>query len=133
MHHARFSAPLVIICLRSLGLLCCFFASAVAQESSPPVSKESLQLHVARNGAEVAVSWVVPADQVRAVEIYRNTRMDVRGRNRAASLPPSPAMTVDTVPDAEATYWFWLKLILKDGRIMNVGPVPTPAADVWVP
>jgi hypothetical protein len=133
MHHARFSSPLFIICLRSLGLLCCIFASAAAQEFSPPVSKESLKLHVARNGAEVAVSWEAPAEQVRIVEIYRNTREDVKGRNRCAALRPLPAMAVDTVPDAKTTYWYWLKIILKDGNIMNVGPVATPSADVWVP
>ncbi len=133
MHHARFSCPLLITCLRSLGLLCYFFASAAAQESSPPVPKESLQLHVARNGAEVSVSWVVPAEQVRIVEIYRNTRDDVKGRNRCAALRPLPAMTVDVAPDAETPYWYWLKIIFKDGQIMNVGPAPTPSADVWAP
>ena len=119
--------------LRLAFLLCAVSSSVGAQTGLPAqVDRDSAKLHVARNGSEVLISWELPAEQVRVVEVYRNTTVDVKGRGRRGSLRPLPASMVDTVPDGNP-YWYWLKVIFKDGQTMNVGPAVTPPADVWTP
>ena len=120
-------------CLRLFFLLCVVSSPVGAQTGlSAQVARDSARLHVARNGSEVLTSWELPADQVRVVEVYRNTTLDVKGRGRRGSLRPLPGSMVDTVPDGNP-YWYWLKVIFKDGQTMNVGPAVTPPADVWTP
>lgn len=127
-------SPLVSVrCLPLFAFLCVVFTPVGAQTGLPAqVSQDSAKLHVARNGSEVLVSWELPAEQVRVVEIYRNTTEDVKGRGRRGSLRPLPASMVDTVPDGNP-YWYWLKVIFKNGQTMNVGPAVTPPAEVWTP
>ncbi len=116
-----------------LAWFCATLMPAAAQSPAPgPVSKESLKLYVARNGTEVMLSWELPSEQVRLVEIYRNNQVDVEGRNRFATVRPLPAGALDTVADG-APYWYWLKVIFKDGQTLNVGPAITPSAQVWTP
>ena len=106
---------------------------AAAQPLPPPsAAKESIKFHVARSGEEVLLSWELPSEEVRMVEIYRNNQIEVKGRRRCAMVRPLPATALDTVPDG-TRYWYWLKVIFKDGQIRNIGPAMTPPAQVWVP
>jgi hypothetical protein len=133
MNRSTLSSLVSVGCIRLAFFLCVVSFPVGAQTGLPEqVDRDSAKLHVARNGSEVLISWEVPAEQVRVVEVYRNTTMDVKGRGRRGSLRPLPASMVDTVPDGNP-YWYWLKVIFKDGQTMNVGPAVTPPADVWTP
>lgn len=130
--------------LRSLALACALALPASAQSapsaSAPtsPVASSDIQsktqLNVARNGKEVVISWALPADApIKQFEICRNTRDQAQGRGRVAALRTEPSVYFDSVPEDETTYWYWLKITLADGQIVNVGPVSTPSAKVWTP
>lgn len=132
--------------LRLSALLAAFALSAFAQPAPPAPSSAAAQaadpdveetrktaLHVARNGNEVIVSWVLPKVEIKQFEIFRNTRDQAQGRTRAAAVRTEPAVYYDSVTDAETTYWYWLKITLKSGQVVNVGPVATPVSKVWTP
>ena len=95
--------------------------------------REKTRLIVARNGHEVNVRWELPPLDLRALELLRNTRSDPSGRDRVASVSKKKLQHLDQVPDASATYWYWLKITLKDGSTFGIGPVATPPAEVWSP
>ena len=102
--------------------------------SEPVALLKTSQLHVARNGAEVVVSWDIPADlAIKGIDVYRNTRDQASGRSRVDFVRPAPAVLRDKVPDAALTYWYWLKIVLVTGETVNIGPVKTPEASVWTP
>lgn len=98
-----------------------------------PETAESGSLEVARSGTEVYLTWTLPAGEVRLLEIMRNTSISPQGRDRVASLRNTLLLHLDTVPDPDATYWYWVKITRPDGRIINIGPVATPSATVWTP
>lgn len=127
-------------------LLACLLASPALAQTAPAPSattapaavdperfKNQCHLTVARNGKEVVVGWILPAVDIKQFEIFRNTREQALGRGRVAALRPELAIYYDTVDDAASTYWYWLKITLAGGQIVNVGPVATPSAKVWTP
>lgn len=120
-----------------LALFCALVAPALAQSPAPVPSaaaKEGIQLHVARTGTEVMLTWEIPTEiEVKRFEIYRNAQSDTKGRARAAAVRTTPAVFLDTVADANATYWYWLKITLANEQVINIGPVSTPDAKVWTP
>jgi hypothetical protein len=122
-------------------LLCALILPVVAQTTYiPPVTAGTntenggVQLHVARNGNEVIVTWVlVPDMDIKQLEIYRNTVKETKGRGRAGAVRATPSIFLDQVPDISVTYWYWLKITLNSGQEINIGPLPTPDATVWTP
>ena len=113
-------------------------STAPAQSVGDPAAAEfeavkKTELNIGRNGDEVIVSWVMPKIEVKGFEIFRNTRDQAPGRTRAATVRAEPPVFFDKVADAETTYWYWLKITLKDGQTVNIGPVRTPDAKVWTP
>ena len=104
-------------------------ASAVA---SPPAATDGA-LQIARNGNEVILAWELPAGKMRQVELMRNSSSQAMGRGRVAAVRAETTLYIDEVPDLTVTYWYWLKLTHADGRVVNIGPVPTPAPAVWTP
>jgi hypothetical protein len=78
-----------------------------------------------RAGAVVQVAWVLPESDVgfKAVEIMRNDRDQAQGRGRVRAVRASVSNIEDTVPDADANYWYWIKLTRNDGQVQNLGPV----------
>ena len=125
---------------RLLALFCAFAFPVFAQTTyvpSAPVGTESsdaMQLFVARSENEVMITWALPKNvEIKSCEIYRNTNAETKGRGRAATVRAEPAVYIDQVADLNVTYWYWLKLTLASGQVVNVGPVPTPAATVWTP
>ncbi len=115
-----------------------FAASAPASAATPAEIAEAevvkgTTLTIARNGNEVLVSWLLPKADIKQLEIFRNTRDQAPGRGRVAAVRTEPPVYYDTVAEAETTYWYWLKITLKSGQTVNIGPAPTPAAKVWVP
>lgn len=123
---------------RLVPLMILFVLSAAAQPAPPapvsevPITKESPKLHVVRNGGEVLLSWELPLSvQARAIEVYRNDTEFVKGRKRVTVTRNDRAY--DILPEAQATYWYWLKILLLDGQTLNVGPVVTPSSTVWTP
>lgn len=100
---------------------------------SAPADNEGIRLHVARSGNDVMITWELPPIEIKQFEIFRNIHKDPRGRGRAAAVRTEPAIYLDQVPDQTVTYWYWLKITLKNGQVVNIGPVATPDAKVWTP
>lgn len=90
-------------------------------------------MDVARSGNEAFLTWKIPGGDIRALEIFRNTSDNTKGRIRVASLRSSIDVLLDPLPDGQATYWYWVKIMWADGSHTNVGPVATPSGLVWQP
>lgn len=127
--------------MRLLPILACVaaIASPVYSQTGDKTSSASAvaategALQIARNGNEVILAWELPAGKMRQVELMRNSHSQAMGRGRVAAVRAETTLYIDEVPDLTVTYWYWLKLTLEDGRIVNIGPVPTPAPSVWTP
>lgn len=98
-----------------------------------PEAQTTPTLDVARSGNEVMITWTLPALEIKQFEIMRNTTSDARGRGRVAALRTEPAIYLDKVPDETVTYWYWAKMTLASGQVINVGPVATPESKIWTP
>jgi hypothetical protein len=123
---------------RLFSLMTLFVLSAAAEPipdaASPetPVARASPRLQVARNGEEVLLSWELPLPvEIRTIEVYRNDKESVKGRKRVTATRNDRAY--DILPEARLPYWYWLKILLVDGQVVNVGPVVTPPSTVWTP
>lgn len=77
-----------------------------------------------RSGATVHLEWILPpsATGYRAIEIMRNSQVQPTGRGRVRAVRAETTSLEDTVPDAAASYWYWLKLTHVDGTVQNLGP-----------
>jgi hypothetical protein len=127
-----FTRLTVVVCALNFAL---FTQSARAEPAADTAALEAAsKLLVARNGEEVRVSWELPQGvTIKGVDVYRNTQERAAGRTRLDFVRPQPAVYVDKVPDPKAVYWYSIKVVFTDGRVINVGPMVTPAADVWTP
>ena len=81
-----------MLSLRLLAFLGFFASSLYAQTTyvapakpGTPEAAVNGTLEVARSGNEVILTWTLPEGEARALEIYRNTHSDVKGRGRAGS------------------------------------------------
>ena len=137
----KFPAPLSLALFVAVSVVLTSPASAEdAPSAERPVDTETDalirrqgRLIIARSGGEVSARWELPDIEVRGVELLRNTQAGPKGRKRVASVSKKSTHYVDTLPDASAAYWYWLKVTLKDGRSVGLGPVATPSAEVWTP
>ena len=120
-----------------LVALCAFAFPVLAQtQSAAPAASEAAPLgtlELARSGNEVMITWTLPHSEVRQLEIFRNTSKEPKGRGRAAAVRSEPTLYIDQVPDLNVTYWYWLKVTLHNGQVVNIGPVATPNPVVWTP
>ena len=124
-----FALALASACVISAPL-----SAQVTYAPSAPAGEDGIKLHLARSGNEVMIAWEIPPElEVKRFEIYRNTQSDVKGRGRAAAVRTIPAVYLDKVDDENVTYWYWLKITLANDQVINIGPVPTPDAQVWTP
>ena len=71
------------------------------------------------------MSWTLPPSDVgyKGIEIMRNDRDQAQGRSRVRAVRSTVTNLEDTVPDASAEYWYWIKLTGQDGQVQNIGPV----------
>lgn len=102
-----------------------------AEPGSPEVAQRGA-LEVARSGDDVLLTWTLPEGEVRTLELYRNTTEQAPGRTRIGSPRVDVRMWSDKVPD-DQTYWYWVKITRPNGIVVNIGPVATPAHQVWMP
>ena len=107
-------------------------ATFEAAPVNAPVATESTvastplpALHATRTGAVVTLDWTLPPASVgyRSIEIMRNTSDAPRGRTRVKSVHASVTHFDETLADANAIAWYWLKLTNADATIQNFGPV----------
>ncbi len=93
-----------------------------------PVASSEKPLVASRAGAVVQVAWVLPESDIgfKGIEIMRNDRDQAQGRTRVRAVRSTVTTLQDTVPDASANYWYWLKLTRQDGQVQNIGPVLAP-------
>lgn len=89
--------------------------------SATAASKNGV-LNAERDGETVKLTWTLPEGEWRAVHITRNTNANPRNRSGVKSVRIEVSSYTDTIPDANAQYWYWLKLTAKDGSITNLGP-----------
>lgn len=111
-----------------------------APPATPPAAKQitvdapaDAKLVLARNGADVIVSWTLPAIAYRTIDVIRHTQAEPKGRTRLASLAPSKTSYLDTLPDKNTTYWYWIKVTNPDRSAFYLGPVVCKPAEVWTP
>lgn len=100
---------------------------ALAAVEPAPVSPAP-GLVATRSGEVVTVRWTLPESPsgLRAIEIYRNSHETTSGRSRVRAVRASVTELHDTVPDAGADYWYWLKVTHVDGSVQNYGPSAAP-------
>jgi predicted phage tail protein len=109
-------------------------ATPAAPTPAPAVpAPKEIVLEVARTENEVSLTWTLPEGEVRMLEIMRNTSSNAQGRDRIGTTRATVKVYSDRVPDAAATYWYWIKITRPTGEIINSQPVPTPSAKVWSP
>lgn len=91
------------------------------------------KLDAARNGDEVSLTWNLPDVGSGHFDLYRHSRETPTGRSRVATLYPPTKLYLDQVPDAAATYWYWLVVTDAEGKVTTVGPVASKPVAVWTP
>jgi hypothetical protein len=91
------------------------------------------KFEAARSGDEVSLTWNLPEVGAGHFDLYRHNRETPTGRNRVATLYPPTKLYLDQVPDAAATYWYWLVVTDADGKVTTQGPVVSKPAMVWTP
>lgn len=134
MPPARIPACMLLAVLGCTSLAAAPAPSAAAPASAPDPANDAPKLAVARNGADVLLNWQIPATlDIKLIELIRNTQRDAKGRTRVASVHARPGLYTDKVPDPSADYWYWLKITLKSGQVVGVGPVQAPPSVVWQP
>jgi hypothetical protein len=126
--------------LQFLALLCAFITPVFAEtKNTLPVAEAPLPgtVKVVRNGSSAVITWALPLTwtppdfDVRMVEIFRNTAETTSGRGRAGSVRATVTTFTDLPPDTSVTYWYWVKVTLANGQIVNMGPAsfaPAPLA-----
>lgn len=94
----------------------------------PPVPVAQPGITATRHGSVVQLSWTLPQSSggYKAIEIMRNTRDQAAGRGRVRAVRPSVTQLEDALPDAQANYWYWLKVTHADGTVQNFGPSAAP-------
>ena len=98
-------------------------APIAAKAESIPLDKEKNTLTAVRNGQYVDLSWHVDvsADKIDQIHIFRNTT-GKGSKRRVAVLNPGATDYKDCLSDGGAQ-WYWLKIIAKDGKNFDLGPV----------
>lgn len=124
-------------CNFALLLALAFPTTAVlcpAAEAAPPATVPFAgSIEAARTGNEVLLTWKLPGGDFIRVEFYRNPNSSTADRGQVNTTRTDATQLLDQVPDLTVTHWYWLKLICADNTHLNVGPVPTPSANVWQP
>jgi hypothetical protein len=126
--------PIKLFCVLAFGVAASL--SAAERAITPPPGKtihSEGAIQVARSGADVMITWTLPAGEFKQIEIYRNTNNGAAGRTRSAAVRSETVHYMEKVPDLTVTYWYWLKLTRKTGEVVNIGPSPTPSPTVWQP
>lgn len=105
-------------------------APVVAAQATPvPATEQEIAafkapLVASRSGTTVQLAWTLPGTTsgYRAIEIMRNSHAQATGRGRVRAVRAETTRIEDTVPDAGASYWYWLKITHVDGTVQNLGP-----------
>jgi hypothetical protein len=90
-------------------------------------------VEVARDGAEVFLSWGRIPGAVQKLELYRGDRPSPENRRRIAELAVLAQVYLDKLPRPDATCWYWLVVTRPDGTTETIGPVDGRAAPAWTP
>lgn len=124
MHKKITFAPIVIIALLSLCVSCFKKTQEIKQTSVIEPDQENY-FKVDRIGQIVQIQWKVDVSNLRRIDIFRNTTGIVSNRVRIAELDPKLISFEEMLPDHNA-YWYWLQLITKDNKRMDISPIRVP-------
>ena len=84
------------------------------------------ELTLTREGEKVLLTWKLAAPTT-YLEVIRNDKESPAGRTRVKVLKPDTVEYTDTVPNAGADYFYWIKFKTPEGKLDNLGPVKAPA------
>jgi len=91
-------------------------------------------VNVARDGQYVTLNWQLDATngKIQKIAILRSAT-GIAQRTRVAELDPQAATFKDSLPDANA-YWYWVRAFTADGKTLDFGPAkvePDKAGDSY--
>jgi hypothetical protein len=78
---------------------------------------------VSRTYTSATITWNFPEIKYRKISIKRNTSTRAAKRKEVHDTLEWDGNFVDTFPDPEADYWYWIEATLENGRIINQGPI----------
>jgi hypothetical protein len=90
-------------------------------------------VEIARSGADVSMTWRLPAGPVSRIDIHRHFQSEPEGRQLVATIYPPREVYLERVPEAATTYWYWLVATAADGKVSTYGPVASLPAEIWQP
>jgi len=85
-------------------------------------------LNAIRNRQNVKLNWHIgaPSGKIEQINISRNTTGTEKQRKRVVELKPDATSYEDILPNENA-HWYWLRLIMEDGKFQEVGPIRVEA------
>jgi len=93
--------------------------------SSAGEQNEGEQYHwqAGRSYTTANITWDFPVTSYSKIAIKRNTSAKMLKRKEVyATLEPTGNF-VDTLPDPEADYWYWIEATLENGKMITQGPI----------
>jgi len=89
-------------------------------------ASKGMSLIAQRTASSVVVAWDLPKDEYREITIWRRNKPEhTQGRNQRTLVLKTTERSgdvMDTLPDANASYWYWIEAIKADGTVRSKGP-----------
>jgi rhamnogalacturonan endolyase len=102
-------------------------AEATPEGNTPPPPPKEVVLTATGSDRLVDLSWTVEnIEDIRALEIFRDTDANPSGRVRIASMPADARSYTDTGLQNGTTYWYWIKITDATGVTNSNGAEATP-------
>jgi rhamnogalacturonan endolyase len=102
-------------------------AQATPQGSTPPPPPKEVVLTATGGDRFVDLSWTVEnIEDIRALEVFRDTDSNPSGRVRIESLRTDARAYTDNSVENNVTYWYWIKITDATGVTNSNGAEATP-------
>ena len=118
----RFLAILVLI---TITFPITTFASSEKNTASHKIETTAAkgELKIMRKDDTVSLSWTLPPGAWTVMDVMRNTNEKPKGRTKVKTMRATIFNYTDKIPDAGGQYWYWIKVVDKDKKAINIGPV----------
>ncbi len=85
---------------------------------------EGAEVKAVQDGDKVAITWALPKDDWRMIIVSRNDKASPKGREKVKEVNPRKTSSyVDSVPDSNKQYWYWLKATRTNKAPLEIGPI----------